>query len=394
MHSSNYTILRRSLNILYLHPMKKIKTFTIGLLALLIYCCGIVSAQDLDRKIEFPNIDNYLTLKCDLHIHTVFSDGLVWPSIRVDEAVRDGLDAISLTEHLEYQPRKDDIPHPDRNRSYHIAVKEAKPHDLLIIHGVEITLKMPPGHANALFVNDANTIKDDDVLTAYRNARAQGAFIYWNHPHWVNQQKDGIPVISKLHQQLIDEDLLHGIEVVNDVTISEDALEIAYTNNLTALGTSDIHGLIDYQFDIASGGHRPISLVFAKERTIESIKEALFAGRTVAWFEDVLIGKEEWVEKIVSSSLTFSSKGYIGDSDIFQVAVSNSSDARFYLKNTSAYSFHKSTDLIIVEPQSEVWLQVLVKKAPSTETPLTFDVLNTTIGAKKSLQLEVDLSFK
>ena len=28
-----------------------------------------------DRKIEFPDIPGYKTLKCDFHLHSVFSDG-------------------------------------------------------------------------------------------------------------------------------------------------------------------------------------------------------------------------------------------------------------------------------------------------------------------------------
>src|SRR5687768_3944652 len=94
----------------------------------------------MGRKLKFPDIPGYKTLKCDLHQHTVFSDGSVWPDIRVQEALMDGLDAISLTEHLEYQPHKDDIPHPDRNRSYDIAVKEAANHDLVIVKGSEIKI--------------------------------------------------------------------------------------------------------------------------------------------------------------------------------------------------------------------------------------------------------------
>jgi hypothetical protein len=38
--------------------------------------------------------------------------------IRVEEALRDGLDGIAITEHLEWQPHLKDIPHPDRNRAY------------------------------------------------------------------------------------------------------------------------------------------------------------------------------------------------------------------------------------------------------------------------------------
>lgn len=70
-----------------------------------------------NRPIQFPDIPGYQTLKCDFHQHTVFSNGSVWPNIRVQEAVKDGLDAISITDHLEYQPHEDDIPHPDLNRS-------------------------------------------------------------------------------------------------------------------------------------------------------------------------------------------------------------------------------------------------------------------------------------
>ncbi len=97
-----------------------------------------------DRAIVFPNVADYLTLKADLHMHTVFSDGEVWPSVRVQEALRDGLDVISLTEHLEYQPHKDDIPHPDRNRAHEIGLKSAEKSNLIIVRGSEITRKMPP----------------------------------------------------------------------------------------------------------------------------------------------------------------------------------------------------------------------------------------------------------
>ena len=58
----------------------------------------------------------------DLHTHSVFSDGHVWATIRVSEALRDGLDGLAITEHLEFQPHLADIPHPDRNRAYEEAL--------------------------------------------------------------------------------------------------------------------------------------------------------------------------------------------------------------------------------------------------------------------------------
>ena len=95
------------------------------------------------QPLSYPNIDGYVSLKTDLHMHSVFSDGNVWPTIRVEEALRENLDAISLTEHLEYQPHKEDIPHPDRNRAYHLAMEEAKEHDLLIRMPTNYCMKMP-----------------------------------------------------------------------------------------------------------------------------------------------------------------------------------------------------------------------------------------------------------
>ncbi|NNG11457.1 MAG: PHP domain-containing protein, partial [Arenibacter sp.] len=33
------------------------------------------------QPFTYPNIDGFVTLKTDLHMHSVFSDGKVWPTI-------------------------------------------------------------------------------------------------------------------------------------------------------------------------------------------------------------------------------------------------------------------------------------------------------------------------
>lgn len=45
-----------------------------------------------------PDIPGYITLTGDFHVHTDFSDGVVWPTFRIDEAVREGIDIISITD--------------------------------------------------------------------------------------------------------------------------------------------------------------------------------------------------------------------------------------------------------------------------------------------------------
>ena len=159
------------------------------------------TGQADDRVIEFPDTAEYETLVVDLHTHSVFSDGHVWPSIRMGEAILDGLDAIAVTEHLEWQPHLADIPHPDRNRSYEEA-RSSLPVDseLIVIAGSEITRGTPYGHMNAVFIEDANElleVGDPPVpfdareysrmagqwpaQAAVDAANEQGAFVFWNH---------------------------------------------------------------------------------------------------------------------------------------------------------------------------------------------------------------------
>lgn len=361
-----------------------------SLIILLLLSVAIcLHAQDTDRKIQFPDVDGYKTLKCDLHIHTVFSDGTVWPTIRVEEAIKDGLDAISLTEHLEYQPWSADIPHPDRNRSYIIAKAAAKAHDLMIIHGTEITRQLPPGHANALFIEDANKIIQEEAIDAYAEAHNQGAFVFWNHPNWVNQEKDGLPQLTDFHKELIAKDYLQGIEVVNDLTYSEEALDIAQKNNLTVIGTSDIHGLVDWQYDIPEGGHRPVLLVLGEDRSIESIKKGLFAGRTIAWYYNMLVGNETAMNPLLDACLQFESKGYFGNSSALEIEITNTSDARFMLFNESEFEFYEHSDLIEIQPHSSRIIKVLAESADSDKVILDFKVMNAIIGKKKNAHIKV-----
>ena len=172
-----------------------------------------------DRTIDFPDLPGFKTLVCDLHMHTVFSDGSVWPNIRVMEANKDGLDVIATTEHIEYQSWISDIPHPDRNRSFDLAKGFAKNSDLLVLNGSEITRDMPPGHANAIFLKDANKLITDDPIEAFLEARKQDAFIFWNHPHWASQSPDASVPLDQLHIEMISNNLIEGIEIVNDLSL-------------------------------------------------------------------------------------------------------------------------------------------------------------------------------
>lgn len=273
-------------------------------------CCGLsVQAQlrnddvyeqtEMDRspirdEIRIPDAAGYKVLKCDFHIHTVFSDGLVWPDIRVMEAWQEGLDAIAITDHIEYRPHKE-VLKGDLNESYKIAAKAARSNGLIVIHGTEITRSKPLGHLNALFIEDAEPMKVEDQMAAIDEAVRQKAFILWNHPGWPDDKSTLYPV----HEELIKAGKIHGVEVFNHKEHYPLALDWPAEKGLAFTANTDVHGLVNTDYT----GLRPMTLVFATERSEQGIREALFARRTVAFFDGLLAGSPELLTALLKASL-------------------------------------------------------------------------------------------
>ena len=266
-----------------------------------ILAINIVAESQVRDTIRIPDIPGYITLKYDPHMHTVFSDGLVWPTVRVNEAWREGLDGISITDHIEYRPFSDDVI-SDHNRAYEVAKPLSEQLGIVLIRGSEITRAMPPGHFNAVFLEDSNKLDEEEWRDAMRAARAQGAFIFWNHPGWARQQPD-TTLWWEEHTWLLENDMLHGIEVVNGPEYYPEAHRWCLEKGLTMIGTTDVHGPVGMDYNFPFGERRPMTLVFAKERSEEGIREALFAGRTAVYFQDKLVAREEYLDALFKESL-------------------------------------------------------------------------------------------
>lgn len=369
---------------------------TIASAALAMMSAGTFEDHGYQREANFPDIaTGEHALLVDLHTHSVFSDGLVWPTVRVEEAMRDGLDALAQTEHLEHQPKSADIPHPDRNRSWQVASEEVArlESDLLTINGAEITRDMPPGHVNAVFVTDANALLVPDAAIAIRTANAQGAFVFWNHPNWLPQAPDGVARIFPFHTDLIAEGMLHGIEVANGTldAYSEHAFQIAIDYNLTILGTSDIHGLVDWTHNAGHGNHRPMTIVLAPERTPAAIRQALFDGKTVAWSNNDLIGHQRNLEPVVQACLTLEPQGYLPGSSVLDVELVNSCPVDFTLNNEGERTIHNISDLVHVDRYDRTRLQVRMNDERAV-LELVVDVLNAHVRPREALRTTLSVA--
>ncbi|HPF63674.1 Sb-PDE family phosphodiesterase [Lentimicrobium sp.] len=288
-----------------------------------------LNAQDgARRNFNIPDVPGYHTLKCDFHIHTVFSDGLVWPSLRVLEAWQEGLDVIAITDHIEYKPFKSDV-NPDLNRPYQLAAAKAEKLGIMLVQGGEITRKMPPGHSNALFLDDVNRLDTAKWEDAFAEAKKQGAFVFWNHPGWKAQQPDTTLWFDE-HTGLLNQGMLHGIEIVNYKEYYPAAFAWALEKDLTLLGNSDIHGTIAQEYNLAQGEKRPMTIVFARERTVKGVKDALFEKRTVVLFDGDLYGREEWLKRLFTACT--------GQENNARASVNNSRSV--FVTNYSGIDFH------------------------------------------------------
>ena len=279
------------------------------------------SAQLTPNKIIIPDIEGYKTLKGDFHIHTVFTDATVWPVTRVHEAIWEGLDVIAITEHIDTRHQKyvnqgvftDKC---DRDFSYELA-KKAAGKQLLIVHGGEISRGMTPGHFNCLFVNDNEALckaaeaedkatNNDNVIAmqnGLKEARNQKAFIMWNHPNWCKQAPNETKM-WKEHKKFIKDGYMDAIEIYNMACgYTPEGHQWCLDNNLAMLGNSDCHAPFFMEIDYLHGAHRPVTLVFATEKSLNGVREALDARRSAVFAEGNVYGREQEVRPLLEACL-------------------------------------------------------------------------------------------
>lgn len=301
---------------------------------LVIFLASQISlSQDIRYEINIPDIPGYKTLKCDFHMHTVFSDGLVWPTTRVTEAWREGLDAIAITDHLEHHPHREKVS-IDMNSSYQLAIDMAAFKDIILINGVEVTL--PTQHYNDIFLKDANILPKNDIEGAAKEAISQGGFVFWNHHAWKGVDNG---MWTELQTKMQKDHLLGGIEVANGVEDAyyPEAFRCALEKNLTIFGNSDQHDPFVIRRTSASE-HRTMTFVFAKDKSSNSIREAVFAGKTAVWYKDKVIGREEYLRPLADACLqisdVYSFKYTMEPTIAFAMEITNKSDIDITMMHT------------------------------------------------------------
>lgn len=346
-------------------------------------------------EIPFPDLDGLVTLRCDFHLHTVFSDGDIWPDARAKEAWQTGLDAIALTDHLEYLPHKKDLP-AGFGRPYEIARATAEPLGVTAICGAEITRGEPPGHTVAIFLTNVAALNQEDYRVATRNAAEQGAFLFWAHPGWKQPKQQSVWYAER--GEFLSNGWLHGIEIVNGNDYDPIAHQWCLDKKLTMLGDSDAHDPTGWDYSGTTGDMRPVTLVFARDRTAAAIREALFARRTAVFSGNRLIGEPQFLEplfqrsiQIVNPEIRIRGKGRA------TVQIRNQSPLRLELRLESKLPELDVPDRIMLPPGRVSLLNVRCisdRVTGEQEVALPCKVLNLLVAPNRGLTTSLRLKVK
>ncbi|MDR1720196.1 MAG: PHP domain-containing protein [Dysgonamonadaceae bacterium] len=339
------------------------------------------AAQRSPRQIVVPDVNGYKVLKGDFHIHTLFSDGAVMPVDRMVEAVDNGLDAIAITDHFEYRPffsavgkwKLVDATADNFNLWYEIAREEAEKRNLLLVRGAEVTKStMPPGHLNVLFTTDNNPVYAavNDWRKMLQTAHDQGALILWNHPGWEAPKSGGIEkgaplVFHKEHEEIVKKGMLQGIEIFNHTEHYPIVSDWCNDYDLAPFANSDIHASELSLYGIQNP-LRPINLVFAKERTVESLREAMFAKRMVAMAADTLWGRDSLLTALFNSS----------------VEIKTVTPGTLSLRNKSSLPVSVTLGGVVFDLPKDVERQVY-----KAENAKSLTVVNWMVGMNKALEV-------
>ena len=189
----------------------------------------------------------------------------------------------------------------DLNLPCRVAKSSAEQYGLILIPGIEITRDpLTIGHYNALFVKDANTIYDADPIVSIKNAREQGAIIVQNHPGWRRKNLE----VLEFEQKVYADDLIDGVEIMNGSEFYPTVVDRASEKKMFMSANTDIHGTTARDYT-SVGQLRDMTLILAKDKSLDSVKEALMARRTLAYAYGSIAGEEQLVRDFFNACITY-----------------------------------------------------------------------------------------
>lgn len=208
-------------------------------------------------------------VKCELHTHTVWSDGVMTPEELVENAVKRGYVAIASTDH-------------NTRFAYHRIKAAADKAGLVVVEGMEWTTFY--GHITVLGGNspvDWRDVNPDTVAEKILQARASGDAVILCHPARIGGQ-----ICCGCHNDFdIGAELLSGMEVWSRYNQNRDAANAEAERQWRARldGGEKIAAVYGYDWHRPDKGCPPYSATYVGvegEVTPAAVVEGIKRGRT------------------------------------------------------------------------------------------------------------------
>ncbi len=341
--------------------------------------------------LSFPDVMGYKVLKGDFHLHTLHSDGSVKPLTRAEEAYAEDMNCFAISDHFisRWHLAVLNDPAYDFNKGYKEAKSSAEMLGLTILQSAEVSRDDPFGHYCTIGIKDANAFRpfvsrDEDwhgekgLMEIMELAYKQGAFIQWNHP--------GDKMFAPA-QAMIDKKILGGIEVANGETYYPEAFQWCLDNNLSIMANTDAHETMAQKRD--ADGSKVMTLVLAKEQSESAILEALKARRTIALWNNTLIGREEHLKPLVMASL--SSLVRVAKNGKMFCEITNIAGVPFYFEVTSPAQEISLDGSVFNIRAYETTGMSATTKGKSAPKSIKLKVKNAWIAPGKCLEVEIPI---
>jgi hypothetical protein len=160
------------------------------------------------------------------------------------------------------------------------------------------------------------------------------------------------------------------------------------------LGNSDIHNPIQMEYDFSIGEHRPMTLVLAKEKSIEGIRDALINRRTIVYHNNLLIGDNAYLKELFEKSIRVEKVSRSGKS--IHVTLYNSSSVSFEIKkikgNDPNLEFFRN---LKIEAGGYTSFNIYEKElTKNTGFNLQLEVENLLVGPRRGLEYKLAVQIK
>jgi 3',5'-nucleoside bisphosphate phosphatase len=190
---------------------------------------------------------------------------------------------------------------------------------------------------------------------------------------------------------------LQGIEVVNGRSYYPEAHRWAFEKKLAMIRNSDIHQPLNLDYHVHADDARPLTLVFARERTEAALKEALFARRTAVYAANRLIGEEQYLRHIFERSITMDRDSVtLAGKKAVLVQIANASDIDYELELPGKPQGFVAPKVLTLAARGTVLMELRADSANSAGADaqsLEYRVANLLVGPQEPLSVTLPLKF-